>query len=147
MQSLSKREPTVLDAFVSMLISLYQRYVSPYKGFRCAHRVLHGGDSCSEYIQNPEGGSTKRTLASHFGCATSISPVPSGFSYSAATVSCHSGFRRPVVESQILHMEGNVGRRRLRRLRHTDWLLRLAALRRWWSEHQFLRCALRYVCL
>jgi putative component of membrane protein insertase Oxa1/YidC/SpoIIIJ protein YidD len=32
-------------------ISGYQRYISPYKGFRCAHRVLHGGDSCSQFIK------------------------------------------------------------------------------------------------
>ncbi len=29
----------------------YQRYISPYKGFSCAHRVLHGGESCSEYFR------------------------------------------------------------------------------------------------
>jgi putative component of membrane protein insertase Oxa1/YidC/SpoIIIJ protein YidD len=33
------------------LISLYQRHVSPRKGFRCAHRVLHRGESCSQYIR------------------------------------------------------------------------------------------------
>lgn len=31
------------------LIQGYQRYLSPYKGFACAHRVLHGGVSCSAY--------------------------------------------------------------------------------------------------
>jgi len=29
----------------------YQRYLSPYKGFCCAHRVRHGGDSCSEFVR------------------------------------------------------------------------------------------------
>lgn len=33
------------------LIGIYQRYVSPYKGFRCAHRVRHGGLSCSEAVR------------------------------------------------------------------------------------------------
>ena len=33
------------------LIGLYQKYVSPYKGFRCAHRVRHGGLSCSEAVR------------------------------------------------------------------------------------------------
>ncbi|MGI0494343.1 membrane protein insertion efficiency factor YidD [Alkalinema pantanalense CENA528] len=33
------------------LITGYQRYLSPYKGFSCAHRVLHGGESCSQYIK------------------------------------------------------------------------------------------------
>ncbi|MGI0117057.1 membrane protein insertion efficiency factor YidD [Zooshikella sp. RANM57] len=29
------------------LIKLYQQYLSPYKGFRCAHAVLNKRDSCS----------------------------------------------------------------------------------------------------
>ncbi|WP_415912977.1 membrane protein insertion efficiency factor YidD [Neptuniibacter sp. QD37_11] len=28
-------------------IRLYQRFISPYKGFRCAHAAYHKGDSCS----------------------------------------------------------------------------------------------------
>lgn len=32
-------------------INLYQHYVSPYKGFNCPHRILHQGDSCSEYVK------------------------------------------------------------------------------------------------
>ena len=35
----------------SVAISGYQRYVSPYKGFRCAHCVLHKGRSCSEAVK------------------------------------------------------------------------------------------------
>src|SRR4051794_8100708 len=31
------------------MIELYQRHLSPRKGFRCAHRVAHGGRSCSEF--------------------------------------------------------------------------------------------------
>ncbi len=27
----------------------YQRFVSPHKGYRCAHGVLYGGPSCSEF--------------------------------------------------------------------------------------------------
>jgi len=30
-------------------IGLYQRYISPYKGYACAHRVYYGRLSCSEY--------------------------------------------------------------------------------------------------
>jgi putative component of membrane protein insertase Oxa1/YidC/SpoIIIJ protein YidD len=30
-------------------IRIYQRHISPRKGFVCAHRVLHRGDSCSEH--------------------------------------------------------------------------------------------------
>ncbi|MBK1988128.1 membrane protein insertion efficiency factor YidD [Sphaerospermopsis aphanizomenoides BCCUSP55] len=36
-------------------IAGYQRHISPHKGFQCAHRVLYGGDSCSQFI--------KRTIA------------------------------------------------------------------------------------
>ena len=32
-------------------IYLYQSKVSPHKGFTCAHRRLHNGDSCSEYAK------------------------------------------------------------------------------------------------
>lgn len=36
---------------LARLITLYQRYVSPYKGYRCAHKALHGGPSCSAHIK------------------------------------------------------------------------------------------------
>jgi putative component of membrane protein insertase Oxa1/YidC/SpoIIIJ protein YidD len=36
---------------VAAAIGLYQRFVSPYKGFRCAHRALNGRCSCSEYAK------------------------------------------------------------------------------------------------
>ena len=29
----------------------YQRYLSPHKRFACAHRLLHGGESCSQYVK------------------------------------------------------------------------------------------------
>ncbi|MFN6568487.1 hypothetical protein A6770_00310 [Nostoc minutum NIES-26] len=29
----------------------YQKHISPHKGFACAHRVLYGGESCSQYIK------------------------------------------------------------------------------------------------
>lgn len=35
----------------SHLITFYQKRLSPYKGFSCAHRVLHRGESCSQYIK------------------------------------------------------------------------------------------------
>jgi putative component of membrane protein insertase Oxa1/YidC/SpoIIIJ protein YidD len=38
-------------------INQYQRYISPRKGFVCAHRVLHSGDSCSDAV--------KRAAAEH----------------------------------------------------------------------------------
>lgn len=33
-----------------MGIALYQRWLSPHKGFRCAHAALYGGASCSAAI-------------------------------------------------------------------------------------------------
>lgn len=32
-------------------INTYQTHISPRKGFSCAHRMLHGGESCSEHIK------------------------------------------------------------------------------------------------
>ncbi len=34
-----------------LAISGYQKFVSPYKGFSCAHRAVNGGHSCSEHIK------------------------------------------------------------------------------------------------
>jgi putative component of membrane protein insertase Oxa1/YidC/SpoIIIJ protein YidD len=39
------------DAIAVAAIRGYQRYLSPRKGFSCAHRRLHGGVSCSEYFR------------------------------------------------------------------------------------------------
>lgn len=33
-------------------IAGYRRWLSPYKGFRCAAATLHGGDSCSRAVQS-----------------------------------------------------------------------------------------------
>jgi hypothetical protein len=32
-------------------IELHQRKISPHKGFHCAHRVYHRGDSCSQVVK------------------------------------------------------------------------------------------------
>jgi putative component of membrane protein insertase Oxa1/YidC/SpoIIIJ protein YidD len=49
---------TICSSWTCYLVVLcivgYQRYLSPHKGFSCAHRVLHGRHSCSEF--------TKRTV-------------------------------------------------------------------------------------
>jgi putative component of membrane protein insertase Oxa1/YidC/SpoIIIJ protein YidD len=42
---------TLLTRGAVLAISGYRKYLSPYKGYSCAHRVLHGGDSCSMHIQ------------------------------------------------------------------------------------------------
>ncbi|GAA4333392.1 hypothetical protein GCM10023165_08500 [Variovorax defluvii] len=33
------------------LIGVYQRWISPRKGYACAHRVHHGDVSCSEFAK------------------------------------------------------------------------------------------------
>ena len=37
---------------VDALIAQYQRRLSPKKGYACAHRVAHGGDSCSGAVRD-----------------------------------------------------------------------------------------------
>ncbi|MEH2246491.1 membrane protein insertion efficiency factor YidD [Nostoc sp.] len=32
-------------------ITADQKYISPSKGFCCFHRLLHGGDFCSNYLK------------------------------------------------------------------------------------------------
>lgn len=36
-------------------IAGYQKYISPHKGFSCAYRLLHGGESCSNYFKRVIG--------------------------------------------------------------------------------------------
>ena len=40
-----------LETIAALFIRAYQKYLSPHKGFRCAHRALHGGASCSEFAR------------------------------------------------------------------------------------------------
>jgi putative component of membrane protein insertase Oxa1/YidC/SpoIIIJ protein YidD len=42
-------QPLTRTAIVAL--NAYQVYLSPYKGFSCPHRLLHGGTSCSEYVK------------------------------------------------------------------------------------------------
>lgn len=39
-------------AALALCITAYQRYLSPRKGFCCAHRVLHQQHSCSEFTKS-----------------------------------------------------------------------------------------------
>ncbi len=41
--------PANMRTLVIAAIDLYRRYISPYKGFKCAHNALHRRGSCSEY--------------------------------------------------------------------------------------------------
>lgn len=40
-----------LGRLAAALIGGHQRFLSPWKGFVCAHRAVHGGDSCSQFIK------------------------------------------------------------------------------------------------
>ncbi len=39
-------------------IAAYKTYISPRKGFACAHRLVKGGESCSTYIKHLLGQET-----------------------------------------------------------------------------------------
>ena len=43
-------DPGIAARLAAWSIRQYQRRLSPYKGFVCAHRVLHQGESCSQYV-------------------------------------------------------------------------------------------------
>jgi putative component of membrane protein insertase Oxa1/YidC/SpoIIIJ protein YidD len=53
--SINSSQPGIVDSLAIAAITGYQRYLSPYKGFRCAHRVLHQGESCSQYVKRAVG--------------------------------------------------------------------------------------------
>lgn len=38
-----------MTTIASTAVHLYRRFISPYKGFRCAHQAVHGRGSCSNY--------------------------------------------------------------------------------------------------
>ena len=44
------RPAGVAQRLALLLIGAYRRWLSPYKGFRCAHAALHGGASCSQAV-------------------------------------------------------------------------------------------------
>ncbi len=50
-----RRSPSLLDLLTrqtaSTFIHLYQKQLSPHKGFSCAYRVLHCSESCSQYTK------------------------------------------------------------------------------------------------
>jgi putative component of membrane protein insertase Oxa1/YidC/SpoIIIJ protein YidD len=46
------RVVTPLARAVDALVAQYQRHLSPRKGYACAHRVAHGGDSCSGAVRD-----------------------------------------------------------------------------------------------
>ncbi|MEB3359357.1 MAG: membrane protein insertion efficiency factor YidD [Synechococcales bacterium] len=51
-------------------LDVYRVHISPRKGFSCPHGLLHGGESCSDYV--------KRVL-SHQGLSMAIQTAPQRF--------------------------------------------------------------------
>lgn len=49
--SCPRSSPRADARLADFAIRVYQRWISPHKGFACAHRVLHRGDSCSEFAR------------------------------------------------------------------------------------------------
>ncbi|MGB7444313.1 MAG: membrane protein insertion efficiency factor YidD [Coleofasciculaceae cyanobacterium] len=52
-------------------LKTYQKHLSPRKGFSCPHRLLYGGESCSDYV--------KRTLLSEQKLSAAIKMAPQRF--------------------------------------------------------------------
>ncbi|MDZ8261915.1 membrane protein insertion efficiency factor YidD [Nostoc sp. ChiQUE01b] len=48
-------QSSLFDSFTRQVstaaITGYQKHISLHKGFACAHRILYGGESCSQYIK------------------------------------------------------------------------------------------------
>ncbi|NJM71964.1 MAG: membrane protein insertion efficiency factor YidD [Scytonema sp. RU_4_4] len=47
---ISRCQPLAKSIAINSIIA-YQKHISPHKGFSCPHRLLHGGDSCSNYVK------------------------------------------------------------------------------------------------
>ncbi|MDB9375845.1 membrane protein insertion efficiency factor YidD [Nodularia sphaerocarpa] len=65
-------------------ITGYQKHISPHKGFACAHRVLYGDESCSQYF--------KRVIAED--------------GFSAALIQSRERFQACKQANRILHFQG-----------------------------------------
>lgn len=47
---ISRYQPLAKNMAINSIIA-YQKHISPLKGFSCPHRLLYGGDSCSNYVK------------------------------------------------------------------------------------------------
>jgi len=45
----------ITNQIVRGLLRGYTRFVSPHKGYECAHRIVLGGESCSSFYNNALG--------------------------------------------------------------------------------------------
>jgi putative component of membrane protein insertase Oxa1/YidC/SpoIIIJ protein YidD len=78
-------------------ITGYQKYISPHKGFACAHRLLYGGESCSGHV--------KRLIAQD-GLILGIRASKKRFQ------ACREA--KEILQSRCLSMQGNRHRRNLK---------------------------------
>ncbi|WP_019010742.1 membrane protein insertion efficiency factor YidD [Deinococcus aquatilis] len=72
-----------LDTSALSVIGFYQRWLSPYKGFRCAHAALYGGESCSAAVARLIGeqglmGSAPAVRARFQACRGAFGQLPIG---------------------------------------------------------------------
>ncbi len=51
MSYFSRNYQYLVQNFIVFAISIYQRYLSPKKGFSCAYRLHHHSESCSNYVK------------------------------------------------------------------------------------------------
>jgi putative component of membrane protein insertase Oxa1/YidC/SpoIIIJ protein YidD len=51
LSSITSYVSSLTKMIVVFLISFYQRFLSPLKGFSCAYRVYHDSPSCSAYVK------------------------------------------------------------------------------------------------
>ena len=94
----------MLGPAAASAIGLYQRYVSPHKGFCCAYRVQTGRRSCSAY---------GKTIASRLGFLALIEALPRRFARCKASfVALASAARsRPAVATSEAEDEQRKGRK------------------------------------
>jgi putative component of membrane protein insertase Oxa1/YidC/SpoIIIJ protein YidD len=79
-------------------IRIYQRFVSPYKGYTCAHRVYCGGDSCSEFA---------KYALMNYSTMAALKLIKQRLLDCRAVFMAHSGLRLSVPDGTALSAEEN----------------------------------------
>ena len=85
-----------------LLINFYQRFMSPYKGFRCAHAAYHSGPSCSSAI---------KSIVKEHGLIKGRPLIKARF------VECRTAYLHIVAEQE----DSKEKRKRRRRKKDRDW--------------------------
>lgn len=97
------KPPSWPSAVVLAMIRGYQKYLSPRKGFVCAHRVLYRGESCSEHALR---------LVHEHGWWRAVQEMPKRFE------ACRAACQTLISESYVdrIHDESERKRRKLESL-------------------------------